>query len=82
MIEINRKGETVRVEIDTNLRVDKPIIVFERKENYEFIAQLIVDKIEKELRNAIERERREHYERGWADAKAKKAKETVFSRCI
>jgi hypothetical protein len=81
MISITRKGESVNVSISVGIpTLETRVYTFPWTCSTEEYAGLLTEAIQNQLGNVVEQARREAYSRGWQDAKAKKAKETWFSR--
>jgi len=79
MIYLSRNGTLVRCTV--HLRVpnyELRLFHFEWETNNRAFAGLLSAEMDKQLQTELERIRREAYERGWKDAKAKKPKETYF----
>lgn len=82
MIYIERYEEKVRVKIDTGLNTTSGQIWLYWNCNSEMYAELLSRHINKRLDETIQAIRKEEYERGWKDAKAKKSKANWFSAVI
>ena len=80
MIEVKRAGTKVRIEVDTGIPVERSVLIFEINEDYEYLAELVREKIQDRIGKVMERARREAYEEGWEDAKAKRRKQEWFGR--
>jgi len=78
MIRFESKGEKVIARIDTGVKVEKNVWLFDWSLPNEVIAVVMAEHFQKRLDAAIEGIRREAYNAGLADAKAKRAKKTKF----
>ena len=63
----------VSVKVNTDLPCEKPWIPFAFNCDRQYSAQLLAAHIASEMKSALSAIRRAAYEKGWADAKAKKA---------
>ena len=79
MINFKRNGLKVIAEIECNVGVDKRFFQFTLDTNDEIYAVLLQENFQAFLRSSAERIRREAYEKGFKDAKAKRAKDAWFS---
>lgn len=79
MIQFSRNGTLVRCTVPLQVpNYEKRLFHFEWETNSPAFAGLLSAEMDKRLHAELERIRREAYERGWKDAKAKKPKETYF----
>jgi len=84
MIRINRDNEKVVLLFDTDLPHDckgSTTVAWDFRVTTPapYYAQLVTDYYRDRLRSEMQRIRREAYEEGWADAKAKRKKQDWFS---
>lgn len=79
MIQIEIKETKVRVIVDTKYPIESRYVFSFDTGNADFAA-LLAENMNEKMRNDLEKIRRDTYEQGWKDAKAKKAKERYFSR--
>ena len=74
-----RQCETVYLNINTQLPVEKPCYEFALDGFNQVSAELLMRHINKLLDDSVEQAHREAYNLGWADAKSKRRKKTHFS---
>ena len=84
MITIKRDNEKVVIEVDTDLANDcaghtYSLIPFLWNTEQPYLADVLCRYIRKLLQDRVRTIREQEYERGWKDAKSKRAKETWFS---
>lgn len=84
LITVKRDNSKVKVSIDTDLTntcdgLQTSVIPFTWVTEQPYIADLLTRYIIERIRKAISNTRREYYEKGWKDAKAKKSKDDWFS---
>ena len=78
MIEFKRDGTTIEVLIEVKASQEKRWLPFHWNANNELYAELLVENFKHHLIEQMQRARKEAYEAGWKDAKAKQQKETWF----
>jgi hypothetical protein len=78
MIDFACEGEIVKVTIEADTKVAKRCYSFNWNCNDEVYADLLMRNFEEKLRSELSRIREESYKSGFADAKAKRKKETCF----
>lgn len=81
MINITRDGLTVIVSVSAHVETIGPrSFRFEADWASEVSAALVMEKLNDTLRESIEACRRAEYERGWKDAKSKRAQKRTWFR--
>jgi hypothetical protein len=78
MIKFHQHGTQVKVEIDPGINGSTMLLYWQADK--EMLAYLLRDKLQTELGDKLRAIREEAYEKGWKDAKAKRAKSTWFAR--
>jgi len=78
MIEFIKDGEEVLVKVNTSSSINWHIKA-KFNCNSELYAALLRQELHSHLNNTLERIRKQAYEQGWKDAKARTKKETWFS---
>jgi hypothetical protein len=68
-ISVRTNKNVVQVWIDTDTRVDKPVLAFKRSEQFDYQAVLVAERIRRQIDNLI----RDAYNLGFDDCKKKKA---------
>jgi len=78
MITFERKNKEVLIKIQHGIWTNN---YFERtiNQDYEYQAELLTRQLNKHLNDELSRVRRDAYNEGWKDAKAKRAKRTQFT---
>ena len=79
MITFSRKGTEVLVDVKHGVFFGEEYFRLEIHQAYEYQAELLLRQLDKNLSSQLERIRKEAYEQGFKDAKAKRAKQTWFS---
>ena len=84
MLQVYRDNSKVAIAIDTNLSVDceglkGAILRFSFECGQPYLADSLTRYIRRLLEDNVARVRKNAYNEGWADAKAKRAKQTHFS---
>lgn len=79
MISFSRIENTVKVKVQHGIFHNDAHFALTINQDYEYQAQLLLNQLDKHLRNNLEAIRKEAYEQGWKDAKAKRKKKTWFS---
>jgi hypothetical protein len=79
MLSFFRKENKVIVKLEHGIWGSDEHFALEIGQSFEYQAQLLKDALNKNLQNNLERIRREAYNQGWKDAKAKTRKQTWFS---
>ncbi len=83
MLEIKRDGNSAIIHMDTDLPHNRPYVntlwVFKSEEGSPWHAELVVRYLKNRLKECVKQIRRDAYEQGWKDARAKRVKETWFS---
>lgn len=79
MIRISRHNCSVKVTIETGLYNSSSEVYLYFECGNQMFADLLTQKLGNELSKNIQAIRQEEYEKGWKDAKAKKAKTKWFS---
>lgn len=77
MIQFTREGTKVRIEISSNALSKSFLFYHECGQDH--FASLMDDSYQERMSQSLERIRREAYNQGWKDAKAKVKKESWFS---
>jgi hypothetical protein len=77
MIKFQVHGTQIKVEINPGINGSAMLLYWET--NSSMLVHLLRDKLHDELNKKLTEMRREAYESGWRDAKAKSAKKTWFS---
>lgn len=83
-ITVRRDNSNVVVQVNTDLAnvcdgSQTAFIPFEWSTGQPYTADLLVRYIQERIETAVSETRREYYEKGWKDAKAKKPKDDWFS---
>ena len=79
MIEFVRTGKIVAVHADSGTGVERPVLFFPREFSNEAVAVAMVNQYEQHMRKMMKTIRKNCYDQGWKDAKAKKkGKSTDF----
>ena len=78
MLTFRNEGVNVIAAIDTKTAVDKNLWLFKFKLDYEAAAAMCANALDRKLDDLIGDIRREAYEQGWRDAKAKRRKLKEF----
>lgn len=82
-VTINRKGQDVELWLDAFIpNYDSRRFGFTFHCGGDVYAGLLTEHLRKRLGNLVEEARREAYEQGWKDAKAKRSKSDWFSRTL
>lgn len=75
MIQYRTSGDSVKIHVESGVGN----FTFTHSCGHDYLAGLMRDQYEKHMNSAIESIRRESYNKGWKDAKAKTKKQTWFS---
>lgn len=78
MILFKRDGTRVKVEVDSKLAIPKSIYLFYWEASGEGHAELLVNQLQTKFSDALREARREAYNAGFKDAKAKRKREDWF----
>lgn len=79
VLNICRNGTAVEVTVDSGLAIERSRFQFKWETNSDWAAELLANKLRKRVGDAVQAARKEAYEEGWRDAKAKKSgKQTFF----
>lgn len=79
MISFTREGSVVTAQIEANVGVDKRFFRFTVSLSDDVYASMLRENFDHYLRDKVKSIREEEYEKGWADAKAKRKKQTWFA---
>lgn len=83
MIQITRKGTSVKIDFTSRIPLcDVRVFGFNWECNTEVYAGLLTNHLSNGLWSELVRVRKEAYEKGWKDAKAKVRKENWFSGAL
>lgn len=79
MIKFTRNGTRVLASVDVYVpNYETRVLYFEFETNSSMLSGFLSAEIQIQMRDALEKIRREEYERGWKDAKTKNRKEKFF----
>ena len=78
MIAIKRKDNQVLLEFHSGLRVERPVYPFVWNTSDENNAELLKEHLHKQLYEAIQKARKEAYEKGYKDGRGKRTRESWF----
>lgn len=79
MITFSRNDNKVIVKVEHGIFHGDQYFELDILQNYQYQAQLLRNALELNLSRKLEEIRKEAYEQGWKDAKAKRKKQTWFS---
>ena len=79
MISFERSENKVLVNVQHGIFFNDQYFQLDINQGHPYQAELLYRQLNKTLREKLESIRREEYEKGWKDAKAKRAKQTWFS---
>lgn len=74
MIDYRVSGQAVKIHVDSGLGK----FTFTHECGQDYLASLMCDQYERHMRSVLEKVRKEAYNQGWKDAKAKNKKATWF----
>lgn len=80
MISFKRIDNKVEVQVKHGVLFNDQYFTLNINETYAYQAELLTRQLNDQLQKKLEAIRKEAYEQGWKDAKAKSAKKTWFSR--
>lgn len=80
-LSFDNDGPKVRLALGTDLKDDTNLWLYWNAQN-DIAAEALARHLDELYRIAVAAIRREAYDRGWRDAKAKSRKQKHFSRCL